>query len=355
MKILYSFNKKGVEEVFWKNEISKASTKTNEFIPFNHGAFINPQKYLRAQLLDNLFFEKNNELMTLYVEIEKKIKEEKIDAILVDNANPYHPDFLKKLNVFKILRTNDGPLVEYDRYLPYYHAFDMVLYHSPAYSPEANMKDHLDYCGVKNYHLWKFGVFEKMYSFEKNMEDVFSTKRDIDIIFVGALFPGKMPLLAKVKKEFSSGFILHGLGGWKKNLYFNVMYKFPGWVSPVNYNEYIPLYERSKIGINTHNRGVYTVGNYRLFDLPANGVMQISDGGEYLNEFFKVGEEIETYETTEELIDKIKYYLKNESARERIAKAGYNRVLCDHKIHKKFTEVFDLVKKEIEKRALRRF
>jgi hypothetical protein len=34
MKILYSFNKKGVVEVFWKNEISKASTKTNEFIPF---------------------------------------------------------------------------------------------------------------------------------------------------------------------------------------------------------------------------------------------------------------------------------------------------------------------------------
>ncbi len=40
--------------------------------------------------------------------------------------------------------------------------------------------------------------------------------------------------------------------------------------------------------------------------------MQISDGGEYLEEFFKVGVEI-------------RFYLKNDSAREKIARAGYER------------------------------
>ena len=40
---------------------------------------------------------------------------------------------------------------------------------------------------------------------------------------------------------------------------------------------------------------------YRLFDLPANGVMQISDGGDYLEQFFSVGEEIVSYRGAEEL------------------------------------------------------
>ena len=34
----------------------------------------------------------------------------------------------------------------------------------------------------------------------------------------------------------------------------------------------------AKIGFNVHNRGDYTVGNYRMFELPANGAMQIMSG-----------------------------------------------------------------------------
>jgi len=39
-----------------------------------------------------------------------------------------------------------------------------------------------------------------------------------------------------------------------------------------------PCTPRAKMGINIHNRGDLTVGSYRLFDLPGNGVMPIADG-----------------------------------------------------------------------------
>ena len=136
-----------------------------------------------------------------------------------------------------------------------------------------------------------------------------SQKRDIDVIFIGAMHVNKMPVLAAVKKALDRRLCIHGLTSLKKNIYFNLKYGFPGWVRPLAFTEYVTLYQRAKIGINVHNRGDFTVGSYRFFDLPANGVMQISDGGQYLKHFYTVGEEIVSYQNADELIDKVKYYL----------------------------------------------
>jgi spore maturation protein CgeB len=138
---------------------------------------------------------------------------------------------------------------------------------------------------------------------------------------------------------------LYGLAGLKKNIYFNLKYKFPGWVRPAAFNQYVPLYQRAKIGINIHNRGKYTVGNFRMFDLPANGVMQISDGNQYLNEFFKVGEEIIDYVKLDDLLDKIRYYLEHENERKRIAINGYRRVMKVHRMNKRMLQAGELIKR----------
>jgi spore maturation protein CgeB len=152
------------------------------------------------------------------------------------------------------------------------------------------------------------------------------------VIFIGALHVNKMPLLAAVKKALGRRLRFHGLTSLKKNVYFNLKYGFPGWVTPLPFTHYVPLYQRAKIGINVHNRGDYTVGSYRLFDLPANGIMQISDGGQYLEHFFSVGEEIVSYRNADDLIAKVKYYLGNDAERERLALAGFRRVRRDYRI-----------------------
>jgi spore maturation protein CgeB len=62
--------------------------------------------------------------------------------------------------------------------------------------------------------------------------------------------------------------------------------------------------------------------------------MQISDGDEYLNEFFDEGDEIIGYKNfdADELIDKIQFYLMHDSERERIARHAYRRVMRDYRI-----------------------
>jgi spore maturation protein CgeB len=350
MRIIYSFNKQGFEADYWKREIAAASTAEYEFIPFNHDAYIAPNLYIRAQLLDNLYYQEHPGLKQMYLDLETKIRDVNADVLLVDTCNPYHPDYLRRQNVYKVLRIADGPMSAYDRDFAYLHAFDHILYHSPAYSRDMGMEEKLRYCGAKRTDFWPLGSFDALCDPSKTEADILSAQRDIDVIFIGSLHVNKMPLLAAVKKALGTRLRFHGLASFKKNVYFNIKYGFPGWVTLLPFTDYVPLYQRAKIGINVHNRGDYTVGGYRMFDLPANGVMQISDGGQYLEQFYSVGEEVISYGKIDELVDKVKYYLVHDEERERIAINGFKRVQKDYKIAELLRKAGALIKKGMEQR-----
>ena len=347
LNIIYSYNKKGFEAKFWESEIAAASSSEYRFIPFNHDPYLSPRSYLRAQLLDNLYYERHPGLMRMYEDLEALIKEHKADVLMVDTCPPYHPDYLRTLGLHKVLRVNDGPMAAYDRDFAYLHAYDQILFHSHAYSRDMGMQEKLGYCGAKSSAFWPLALFDIAFDHSKTAENILMHERDIDIVFVGALHLNKMPMLAQVKRAFGKRLKMHGLCSTKKNLYFNVRYGFPGWVSPIPFDEYVSLYQRAKIGINVHNRGDYTVGGYRLFELPGNGVMQISDGGEYLNDFFKVGDEVVGHGSADDLIDKIKFYLANDAERQRIALNGYNRTMQDHRFKKRMHEAVELIRDQL--------
>jgi spore maturation protein CgeB len=265
MKIIYSFNKHGFEAAYWSKELSQASGSEFSFIVFNHGSYMNPFRYIRAQLLDNLYFAENSHLMRMYRDLERMIEQTNADAIVVDNCPPYHPDYLRDLPIYKVLRTSDGPITAYDRDFAYVHAYDHVLYHSPAYSRDMTMAEKLQYCGAKRADFWPLASFDALCDPCKTEQTIMQKDRDVDIVFVGALHVNKMPLIAKIKRTFRSRCHIYGKAVTKKNLYFNLKYGFPGWIRELDFESYVPLYQRAKIGFNVHNRGKFTVGGYRLF------------------------------------------------------------------------------------------
>ena len=353
MKIVYSYNKRGFEAEIFHKAISEGSDDRHTYVPFNHEPYVDPTAYFRAQLLDDLYYRRHEGLMRLYRDMEALLRDTKADALLVDNAFPYHPEFLRTLDVFKVQRTTDGPISAYDRDFAYVHAYDQVLFHSPAYSRDLDMEEKLRYVGAKDARFWPHGLFERMYDPTKTEETILAHERDIDILFIGAPFPSKMPLLSKVKKAFGSRCVIRGKSRLKWNLYYNAKYGMPGWITPVAFEEYVPLYQRTKIGFNVHNRGDYTVGSYRLYELPANGVMQISDGGKYLDAFFKTGEEIIGYDGADDLIDKIRYYLAHDEERKRIALAGYKKVLGSDRIGQRLRRAAEMIEDGIRLKRLR--
>lgn len=354
MKIVFSYNKTGYEAEFWAREISAASNGEFTFIPFNHDPYLDVNRYLRAQLLDNVYFARNVGLQRMYADMEATVKRHGADALLVMCCPPYHPDYLRRLPIYKALWIADGPMSAYDRDFAYQHAYDHILYHSPAYSRDMDMGEKLAYLGARRADLCPLALFDVGYDPTQTEATLFTHERDIDILFIGAMHINKMPMLAKVKRAFGRRCRIHGVTSLKRNLYFNAKFGFPGWVRPVGFDEYVGLYQRTKIGFNVHNRGEYTVGGYRMFELPANGVMQICDGGEHLNAFFEVGKEVVGYQYADDLIDKLGYYLKHDDERRQIAHAGFQRVTRTHRFAQRMHEVGTLLKQGLSATGSRR-
>jgi spore maturation protein CgeB len=351
LTIVYAFNKTGHEADFWTREISGASTDRYRFIPFNQHGYVPGRHFVRAQLIDNLYFDRDPGLLRMYSELRRVIAESGAEAMIADNGFPYHPDWLRTLDVYKVLRTSDGPMTAYDRDIPYSHGYDHVLYHTSAYSPDLTMAEKLAYCRVPRADLWPLGVFDAQYDSSVSEDALFAMKRDIPIIYVGILSPGKMPILAAVKKYFGRDCRMYGLSSWKRNLYFVGKYRVPSWIRPIPADEYVPLYHRARVGFNVHNRGMYTVGGYRFFELPANGVMQISDGGPYLQSFFEPGKEIVGYDTADDLIPKLKHYVDNDRERVEIARNAFRRVVKDHLIQKRLEQAGVLIERGMRDRS----
>ncbi len=353
MNVVYSFNKRGYEAVYWSREIAAATLPECRFVPFNHDPYLDVALYSRAQLLDNLYYQRDPRLLALYRDLQSLLAAEGADVLLVDNCFPYHPDWLRGLDVYKVLRTSDGPIAAYDRDFAYLHAYDHVLYHSPAYSADLSMEEKLRYCGARRIDFWPLALFDTAFDAQGSEDTLFERPRDIDVLFIGALHFTKMPVLAALKKAFGRRFRLHGLAGWKRNLYFNARHGWTGWVRPVAFEDVVPLYRRAKIGVNLHNRGQYTVGNYRLFDLAGNGVMQLSDGGAYLSHFLEPDREVVGFSDLDELIEMIRYYLANENARMELARNAYRRVMRDHRFSWRMRQLSSVLGNALRDRRVR--
>ncbi len=90
----------------------------------------------------------------------------------------------------------------------------------------------------------------------------------------------------------------------------------------------------AKIGLNFHvdhqpgelDRGL----NIRAFELAACGVFQLLQRVPGVTEFFEEGKEIVCFDSREEMIDKIRYYLAHDEERQRIAAAAHARALREH-------------------------
>ena len=63
----------------------------------------------------------------------------------------------------------------------------------------------------------------------------------------------------------------------------------------------------------------------RTFEIPACSSLLLADRTEEHQQFFEEGKEAEFFASCEELLDKVKFYCSNESARKCVADRGYKR------------------------------
>lgn len=177
-------------------------------------------------------------------------------------------------------------------------------------------------------YTYKFDLIRKIY----------------DVSFIGQIgqpnvHSDRIKLLKKITKKYSNTIIYGPFFGQDKEI-LSYHKKRPTY----NDIEHSKVVAKSKINIGhsgwTEIDGYFSARNYRIM---GSGGFLLANRSKNIEEFFEEDKEIVLYNSDEECIDKIRYYLKNDTKRNKIAIAGYQRVMKDYTFNIRIQELFEKI------------
>ncbi|AGB42259.1 hypothetical protein Halha_2385 [Halobacteroides halobius DSM 5150] len=173
-------------------------------------------------------------------------------------------------------------------------------------------------------------------------------KEDIDILFVGSLYPERLEVLDKLINDFPKFNIkIYGkYTNWRRpNSYINYyLKKYDHYfmnknILPKKVNE---LYSRSKLIINIHHNQSQYGCNPKVFEILGTKSCQLVDNNKFVRQNFSQ-EEIVTYFSYNDLKEKIKKYLVDSELRSSISEEGYEKVKKNHNFNRRIQKVISII------------
>ena len=102
---------------------------------------------------------------------------------------------------------------------------------------------------------------------------------------------------------------------------------------------------KSKVTFNHHiDISANSASNMRLFEATGVGACLITDWKNNLKEFFVPEQEVVTYKSVDECVEKVKWLLRHPQERQMIAKAGQARTLKDHTFGQRAVQLDKIIK-----------
>lgn len=99
----------------------------------------------------------------------------------------------------------------------------------------------------------------------------------------------------------------------------------------VDYRTQMPLaFCGSKINLNITLKSIESGIPLRVFDIMGCGGFAMTNRQEELAQYFEEGKDLAVYDSVEELIDKVGYYLRHEEERVKIVWNGFRKVHAEH-------------------------
>lgn len=262
---------------------------------------------------------KGNELrlLSFYDELMKKISD--VDIFIHFGGGMLHPGFIERIpkKVIKVYHCADDPESSEVLSKPVAKYYDFC-----AVSNIAEVYTYRSW-GVNRVFYWPLGAMKFNEDDMSEIENIDFNSRSITLGFLGSKYGtsrfgpfGKLLGLYSKKSEmnkFLKAFPeLVGFGkGWTNGF-------LDGFAVP-------DFYKDLKFGINIHN----STGpiNSRLYDLNAYGVCQLCDNEDHLSKIYELDKEVIGYETIDEAISKLKYFIRHIDQAQEIAFYGRQRFL----------------------------
>lgn len=206
-------------------------------------------------------------------------------------------------------------------------------------SPDFESKRKYERLGMHHSLHLPFGVNENRYK-------PLDVAKKYDVSFVGAWHPYREWLIKRIQK---AGISVHVAG-----------YRWPQGI--VTHDEMVKIFNESRINLNLSNSTSWDIRflagspralvnrlrskksveqlKARHFEINACRAFQLSYYVDGLERCYRLGEEMAIYLDPDDLVEKVKYYLSDDTLRQRMADAGYERTLAEHTYAKRFARVF---------------
>jgi len=291
------------------------------------------------------FLQMDHDVQTLdFGGLNKKGGSRLVSKILLSYIFSYKPDilfvvpcrgeipkkilkFIKQFTNTTVIAWNSDDDRRWDDYSKKYaHAYDyMITTYEKIYHKAKEQ-------GFKNILLSQWACNPK-----RNRK--LDIEKKFDLSFIGIAYGDRIDY---IKKLLNEGFNVK-FGGLEWEKYLDIK------KTDFSQEDILLITNQSKIAI-VFSKGIDGKKQIkaRIFETPAHGVCTFIEYFEGIEKYYKINEDIITFKNPEDLVQKAKYYLKNEQEREKIAQNGRKKVIENHAYKLRFKKIFnqiDLAKK----------
>ncbi|MDF2721380.1 MAG: spore maturation protein cgeB [Paenibacillus sp.] len=203
--------------------------------------------------------------------------------------------------------------------------------------------------GCKQAHHLPFGVNTAFY---KPMQAEAALASDI--CFIGSAFHNRAAFFDRIASYLQTKKIIIAGYWWERLAHFDKLssqIRNGVWISP---DETAAIYNKAKIVVNLHraiddetnqnvDRAPAHSVNPRSFEISGCAALQLTDARQSLPSFYTPGEEVVTYGSPEEFIEKAEHYLNHEEDRQAVALRGYARTMREHTYPRRVAQLLSVV------------
>lgn len=194
--------------------------------------------------------------------------------------------------------------------------------------------------GAPNVVFVPFG-FDPAYHYPESFANSDEAKQfSSDVVFIGSGDPDRYPMMEAL--VLLPDITLHLYGGyWQRHPRLRAFYR--GFAVDRSYRLALTGAKIAPGLVRRANRDGHSM---RSFETLACGGFMLAERTEEHEEFFREDREVAFFNSTEELVDKTRYYLQHDAQRAEIARAGYQRVTATRNTYRdRLLDILDHVRR----------